>query len=109
MDRSRRGALSANPALQYGLWWHDFVQRLQWTNAMERRAELFEERRELSPDPARSAREWKLLVQHVDSSEDFRKLVGEDPIAHAEIPFLWRLDAATRTAGRCLEGVIDLA
>ena len=109
IDHSRRVARSASPALQYGLWWHDFVQRLQWTNAMERRAELFEEGRELSPDPARSAREWKLLVQHVDSSEDFRKLVGEDPIAHAEMPFLWRLDGATQTAGRCLEGVIDLA
>jgi len=49
-------------------------------------------------------REWKLLLGHLDGREDFRKLVGNQSIAHAEVPFLWRLDQS-----RCLEGVIDLA
>lgn len=109
IDDAQRVGRSTSPALQYGLWWHDFVQRLKWTNAADDPAKLFEEHRQSSPDPARSAREWKLLLGHLDGVEDFRKLVGGDSIAHAEMPFLWRLDGPSRTSGRCLEGVIDLA
>ncbi len=108
-DDARRVGRSTSPALQYGLWWHDFVQRLKWSNGADDPVKLFEEYRQISPDPARSAREWKLLLGHLDGAEDFRKLVGEDSIAHAEMPFLWRLDGPSRTGGRCLEGVIDLA
>jgi len=99
----RRAAKSTSPALQYGLWWHDFVQRLKWKNDADLRNSIFKERRQLSPDPARSAREWKLLLSHLDGAESFRKLVGDKSIVHAEMPFLWRLDHS-----RCLEGVIDL-
>ena len=104
VDDSRRVVKSKSPALQYGLWWHDFVQRLQWSNGDDRRIKLFEERRQMSPDPARSSREWKLLLGHLDGRDDFRNLVGNESIAHAEMPFVWRLDQT-----RCLEGVIDLA
>src|SRR5262249_31351590 len=37
-----------SPALRYGLWWHDFVQRLQWNNGTKSRSKLFEEHRQLS-------------------------------------------------------------
>lgn len=121
IDDARRVGRSTSPALQYGIWWHDFVQRLHWNNDADNRRKMFEEHRELSPDPARSAREWKLLLSHLDGAEDFRKLVGDDSIVHAEMPFLWRLDdpssppdesvrlAGQTGGGRCLEGVLDLA
>ena len=122
IDNARRAPRTTSPALQYGLWWHDFVQRLTWSDGTDARAELFEEHRELSPDPARSSREWKLLLGHLGGPDDFRKLVGDDSIAHAEMPFLWRFDhprsprdesvssrRPDRMNGRCLEGVIDLA
>jgi ATP-dependent exoDNAse (exonuclease V) beta subunit len=109
IDDTRRVGRSTSPALQYGLWWHDFVQRLKWSHTADDPANLFEEHRQISPDPARSVREWKLLLSHLGGAEDFRKLVGGASIAHAEMPFLWRLDGPSRTGGRCLEGVIDLA
>ncbi len=105
IDDAPRIARPAGAALRYGLWWHDFVQRLKWSNGAADRAKLFEEHRQISPDPARSAREWQLLLSHLDGADDFRKIVGSHSITHAEMPFLWRLN----DGGRCLEGVIDLA
>ncbi len=109
IDDGPRIARPAGAALRYGLWWHDFVQRLKWNDSEGDRASLFEQHRQISPDPARSAREWKLLISHLDGAHDFRKLIGDNPIAHAEMPFLWRLVESDPTGGRCLEGVIDLA
>jgi ATP-dependent helicase/nuclease subunit A len=112
-DDARRVARSTSPALRYGLWWHDFIQRLQWFRAglafnredqSEQWEKMFQTHVASSPDPARSLREWKLLLSHLDGAEDFRRSVGDKSIAHAELPFLWRLDQS-----RCLEGVIDLA
>ncbi|MBV9618243.1 MAG: PD-(D/E)XK nuclease family protein, partial [Verrucomicrobia bacterium] len=103
IDDARRVGRSISPALQYGIWWHDFFRQLNWNNGAAHRAKVFEEQRELSPDPARSTREWKLLLGHLESTEDFRNLVGGNSIVHAEMPFLWRLDGP-----RCLEGVLDL-
>ena len=94
----------ASPALRYGLWWHDFVQRLKWGNGEGGWNEEFGEHRKLSPDPARSLREWKLLLNHLSGTDDFRKFAGDELTTHSELPFLWRLDQ-----GRCLEGVVDLA
>jgi ATP-dependent helicase/nuclease subunit A len=94
----------ASPALRYGLWWHDFVQRLRWNNGSDGWNDLFQAHRKLSPDPARSLREWKLLLNHLSGADDFRKFAGDELITHSELPFLWRLDQ-----GRCLEGVVDLA
>ena len=94
----------ASPALRYGLWWHDFVQRLPWSNGSDGWDDLFQAHRKLSPDPARSLREWKLLLNHLSGTDDFRKFAGDELTTHSELPFLWRLDQ-----GRCLEGVVDLA
>ena len=94
----------ASPALRYGLWWHDFVQRLRWNNGSDGWNDLFQAHRKLSPDPARALREWKLLLNHLSGADDFRKFAGDELITHSELPFLWRLDQ-----GRCLEGVVDLA
>jgi ATP-dependent exoDNAse (exonuclease V) beta subunit len=107
---------TVGPALRYGLWWHDFAQRLQWsepdwqleTENHGYNDSLFNEYRELSPDRARSLREWKLLLDHVAGAADFRKLAGDGSITHAEMPFLWRADSPS-SGPRCFEGVIDLA
>jgi ATP-dependent helicase/nuclease subunit A len=107
---------SASPALRYGLWWHDFVRKIPWVRAglafnSGKQSDLFEVWEKgfqasvtSSPDPARSLREWKLLSSHIASASDFRKLAGDEFIAHSEMPFLWRVDEF-----RCVEGVIDLA
>jgi hypothetical protein len=57
----------------------------------------------VSPDPARSKREWKRLLAHLERADNFRSDFSE-AIVRAEMPFLWRIDDL-----RCLEGVVDLA
>jgi ATP-dependent exoDNAse (exonuclease V) beta subunit len=119
---------STSPALRYGLWWHDFIQKIPWScsdgalsplnarNAPTERGgyskqelasweEIFEASKLISPDPARLLREWKLLLAHVSEPENFRRhFDGDKSIVHAEMPFVWRVDNK-----RCIEGVIDLA
>jgi len=95
----------AGAALRYGLWWHDFIQRLNWSNGSENWNKLFDEYRKLSPDPARSSREWKLLLSHLSGSDNFgRDFSGNGSIIQSELPFFWKVDE-----GRCLEGIVDLA
>ena len=94
-----------SPALSYGLWWHDFIQRLDWNENRDSWDRVFEKQKDLSPDPARSLREWKLLFTHLSEAENFRRhFEGDKSIVHAEMPFFWKLDD-----NRCIEGVIDLA
>jgi ATP-dependent helicase/nuclease subunit A len=96
---------STSPALRYGLWWHDFIQRLPWNGNPDSWNRVFEQQKSISPDPARSLREWKLLVAHLSEPENFRlHFDGDKSIVHAEMPFLWKVDSE-----RCIEGVIDLA
>ena len=96
---------STSPALSYGLWWHDFIQRLDWNETRDSWNRVFEKQKNLSPDLARSLREWKLLVAHLSEAENFRReFEGNKSIVHAEMPFFWKLDD-----NRCIEGVIDLA
>src|SRR5437016_2974112 len=128
---------STSPALRYGLWWHDFIQRLKWVRAglafnSKNESELFKLWEKTfqvnltsSPDPARSQREWKLLLAHLSKPENFRRhFEGDKSIIHAEMPFFWSpsrtgsdqssprdesVRLADRTGGKCIEGVIDLA
>jgi ATP-dependent exoDNAse (exonuclease V) beta subunit len=104
---------STSPALQYGLWWHQFVQRIDWIRAglapnsnglSELLENTFQESVASSPDPARSLREWKLLIAHLSEPDSFRQGFSENNFAHSEMPFMWGIDKS-----RCLEGVIDLA
>src|SRR5207302_5265350 len=68
---------------------------------------VFDQRKNISPDPARSLREWKLLLAHLSGPENFRRhFEDEKSIVHAEMPFFW---SPSRTGGKCIEGVIDLA
>jgi ATP-dependent exoDNAse (exonuclease V) beta subunit len=96
---------STSPALSYGLWWHDFIQRLDWNGNRDLWNRVFDKQKNLSPDPARSLREWKLLFAHLSEAENFRSQFEIDKsIVHAEMAVFWKLDD-----NRCIEGVIDLA
>ena len=94
-----------NPATRYGLWWHDFIQRIPWSADANSWDQIFEANRPLSPDMARSTREWRLLRDYVSSASDFRRRFMDGQFfVHPEMPFYWRLDNNT-----CLEGIVDLA
>jgi len=95
----------ANAAKRYGLWWHDFIQQVPWSADASSLERIFEENRPMSPDMARSTREWRLLRDHLSSSFDFRRWFKDRQIlVHPEMPFYWRMDKET-----CLEGIVDLA
>ena len=120
-----QSARSTSPALRYGLWWHDFIQRLLWNENPDSWNRVFDEQKRISPDPARSLREWKLLLAHLSEPENFRcQFEDAKSIVHAEMPFFWSpsrtgsdqssprdesVRLADRTGGKCIEGVIDLA
>jgi ATP-dependent exoDNAse (exonuclease V) beta subunit len=75
---------------------------LRWTSdAVDE--DVFETSKLLSPDPARSTREWQMLREHLAGSSDFRRRIS-DGLVHREMPLFWRIDDA-----RCLEGIVDLA
>ncbi len=89
------------PALQYGLWWHEFVSQLNWKDDAKDRNTLFDRYRQRSPDPARSKREYESLSKFLEGTHE---LDLSETIAHPEMPFFWRIDQR-----RCLEGIVDLA
>jgi len=96
---------AATAATRYGLWWHDFIQQIPWKADAGWREKIFETNRPMSPDMARSTREWRLLQNHLSSSSDFRRrLIDRQFLVHAEMPFYWRIAEEA-----CLEGIIDLA
>jgi ATP-dependent exoDNAse (exonuclease V) beta subunit len=88
-----------NPATRYGIWWHEFAQKIPWHSPRDAWQAAFEANISESPEPARSKREWKLLT----------KCASEHPGFFAanifpEMPFFWRMDEQ-----KCLEGLIDVA
>src|SRR5947209_1805612 len=87
------------PATRYGLWWHEFAQKIPWHSQPDAWQATFDENVVDSPDPARSKREWKLLSEYVSANRDF--FAGN---IFAEMPFFWRMDEQ-----KCLEGIVDLA
>ena len=88
-----------NPATRYGLWWHEFAQKIQWRSDPAMWDAVFETNLANSPDPARSKREWKLLKKYASEHPEF--FAGT---VFAEMPFFWRMYEQ-----KCLEGLIDLA
>ena len=94
---------AASPALRYGVWWHAFAQRLPWNSEMNSWEKIFEASKSLSPEPARSQREWEMLRTHLADASNFRHSFA-NALVHQEMPFLWRIDET-----KCLEGIVDLA
>jgi ATP-dependent exoDNAse (exonuclease V) beta subunit len=88
-----------NPATRYGIWWHDFAQKIPWDSSPEDWQAAFEQSVSISPDPARSKREWKLLSRY--ASENPELFAGN---IFTEMPFFWLM-----SEHNSLEGLIDLA
>jgi ATP-dependent exoDNAse (exonuclease V) beta subunit len=98
-----RTPASASPATRYGLWWHEFVQKIPWKENASAWDAFFDATHASSPDMTRSAREWKLLRENISDISAFGSVNGST-VVHAEMPFFWRMDDE-----RCLEGIVDLA
>jgi ATP-dependent helicase/nuclease subunit A len=98
-----RTPTSASPAMRYGVWWHEFVQKVPWKEDAGSWDAIFDEAHSSSPDMARSAREWNLLREKISTISAFGPVNGST-VVQAEMPFFWQMDAE-----RCLEGIVDLA
>src|SRR5206468_3594887 len=92
-----------NPAKRYGVWWHDFVEQIDWQSHPKKWIETFERNIAASPDVARSKREWQLLHIYIKSVEGLAGVLRDARLVRHEMPFFWKVD------GKCLEGIIDLA
>jgi ATP-dependent exoDNAse (exonuclease V) beta subunit len=104
----RRRALPArstadNAATLYGSWWHTLFQHFPWTGGPEQWQTAFAAVQSSSPDPDRSAREWKFFTKELPVSVLAEYLARPGIVTHTELPFLWRMDDRS-----CVEGVIDL-
>jgi ATP-dependent exoDNAse (exonuclease V) beta subunit len=93
-----------NPATRYGVWWHDFAQRISWSTDAAARETVFKTSVAASPDPARSKREWQMLAKQFPGKSDFARRFEPRIATFPEMPFFWRVNAST-----CLEGIVDLA
>jgi ATP-dependent helicase/nuclease subunit A len=92
-----------NAATLYGSWWHTLFQHFPWTGGMSQWQTAFTAVEQNSPDPDRSAREWKLFTKAAPASTLGKFLANPGVVSHTEFPFLWRMNEQS-----CVEGVIDL-
>ena len=92
-----------NAATIYGSWWHTLFQHFPWASPASRWQTAFTALQSSSPDPDRSAREWKRFSNAVPTSVLAKFLARPAVVSHTEFPFLWRMDERN-----CLEGAIDL-
>jgi ATP-dependent helicase/nuclease subunit A len=92
-------------ATQYGIWWHQFVQQIQWNTNPAIWDNIFETALATSPNRKRSIDEWRILRENISSLTGFAPgMCDSNVITRVEMPFLWGINNR-----RCLEGVIDLA
>jgi ATP-dependent exoDNAse (exonuclease V) beta subunit len=92
-----------NPATLYGSWWHTLFQHFPWSGRQQEWQTAFAALQSSSPDPARSAREWKLFANTSPDSALAKFLARPSIVTHTEFPFLWRMNDRS-----CVEGIIDL-
>ncbi|MDQ2659935.1 MAG: PD-(D/E)XK nuclease family protein, partial [Verrucomicrobiota bacterium] len=96
-------SLGENDATLYGSWWHALFEYFPWHGGSDAREQAFRTFHSSSPNPNRSAKEWKLLQKPLRDSALAKFLAQPGVITQTEFPFLWRIDERN-----CLEGVIDL-
>lgn len=92
-----------SPATLYGRWWHSLFEAISWRDGVERADELFAAHQTNSPDPNRSATEWKLARQLFREPIFSQFARSASAHAHPELPFVWSM-----TSRAAVEGVIDL-
>jgi ATP-dependent exoDNAse (exonuclease V) beta subunit len=93
------------PATLYGRWWHSLFQQVPWPGRIEAAEAIFQQRLTSSPDRRRSVGEWKLVGEKLFGHPLLTHFLGggRNAHAHAEFPFVWRVDNHA-----CVEGLIDL-
>lgn len=86
-------------AIDYGIWWHEFVEEIPWKEPVEKWDGLFESHHRYCSLPDRASGEWRLFRQ----SALCERLAGYDAEFHAEYPIFY-------VAGidEVIEGVVDL-
>ena len=94
-SRSNRScARHGSIALRRGtrVWWHELAQKIPWSMEPDTWQSFFEASpRRVSPDPARSRREWILLRNRISRLSDFpARFSNGKTIVHAEMPFFWK-------------------
>lgn len=100
LDADRPELPAQTPATLYGTWWHELMEAISWDLPESDLHEIYQRQLGVSPDPGRSAREWKLLL----NSDLYQSLRQPGLIHRAEIPLLWQ-----KSAELVVEGVADLA
>jgi ATP-dependent exoDNAse (exonuclease V) beta subunit len=96
-------SMADNAATLYGSWWHTLFQHFPWRSRPQEWQTAFAAVQSSSPDPDRSAREWKLFAKALPASTLAEYLARPAIVTHTELPFLWRMNGRS-----CVEGVIDL-
>lgn len=96
-------SLADNAATLYGNWWHTLFQHFPWTSGPSQWQTAFSALQPSSPDPDRSASEWKLFTNDSPTSALTKFLARPAIVSHTEFPFFWRMNERS-----CLEGMIDL-
>ncbi|HEY2124208.1 MAG TPA: UvrD-helicase domain-containing protein [Chthoniobacterales bacterium] len=103
MERELRPLAVDSPATRYGIWWHEFAQRIPWLADEKAQEKMFREAEKESSNKGRSRREWELLRKQL--ANGLREKLGAGQSAlQTEMPFLWPGEDS-----RCVEGIIDLA
>ncbi|MEM9444477.1 MAG: UvrD-helicase domain-containing protein [Verrucomicrobiota bacterium] len=92
-----------NPGIQYGTWWHQFVERIQWKEDQASWLLLFDQMKTQTGMVKRAEYEFDLLRK----SEIAEILSSQEWVIHHELPF-WDL-VVIDNEQRCVDGVIDLA
>jgi ATP-dependent exoDNAse (exonuclease V) beta subunit len=85
-------------AVEYGLWWHELMESLDWPDPAAWQ-KSFAGRLRASPDPARAEAEWHLFRR----SEIAGALSAPSHVVMSEVPFLM-----ASNPGKCIEGVADV-
>ena len=98
-----------NPATRYGVWWHDFAEQIRWRSDPAEWQRIFDHNVTVSPDVARSKREWQLLQKQIESSDGLARRLRAARLVWTEMPFFWKINGPSRNGGKSLEGIIDLA
>lgn len=91
---------SNGTSLDYGVWWHEFVRGIRWSEGRDSWVASFEAERSQSPDPERARREWTLFL----ASDLASILEHKGTLVLAESPCLVPVDGQFT-----VDGIIDLA
>jgi ATP-dependent exoDNAse (exonuclease V) beta subunit len=103
--RPLSGPTGPNAGQLYGLWWHGFIERIDWHGDAQSWDATFAQHLPESPDATLSQREWALLRAQLTADSPLAQLLLQPGvITQVEMPFLWAM-----SENECLEGIIDLA